>query len=109
MSVAAANGTLHLQRVPALWQDRVRDYVVLVDGEEAGRIANDATLALPLAAGEHRVRLAIDWCRSPEVRINVPADGTVAMACGPNANPLLVLLYISVWRDRYLWLRHDAA
>ena len=108
MSVGTATGTLQLRRVPALWQDRVREYEVLVDGEEAGRIANDATLALPLAAGEHRVQLVIDWCVSPELRIAVPAGGTVRLECGPNANPLLALLYISLWRNRYLWLRPAA-
>ena len=41
--------------------------------------------------------------------LTVPADGTVAMVCGPNANPWLVLLYIRLWRNRYLWLRPAAA
>lgn len=104
-----ATGTLHLRRIPALWQDRVRGYVVRVDGQEAGRIANDATLDLPLPAGEHRVQLIIDWCCSPELRVTVPPGGTVRLECGPNATPLLVLLYISVWRNRYLWLRPASA
>jgi len=103
-----AVGTLHLRRVKAFWQDRGRDYVVLVDGRETGRIGNDGELSLRLPAGEHRVRLAIDWCGSPECGITVPADGTVKLECGPSATPFLALLYISVWRNRYIWLRPAA-
>jgi hypothetical protein len=103
-----AMGTLQLQRVKAFWQDRARDYVVMVDGREVGRIADGAALSIPLPAGEQLVQLVIDWCRSPEQRVTVPAGGTVRLECGPNATPLLALLYVSLWRNRYLWMRPAA-
>lgn len=96
---------LMLHRRASLWQDRVRDYHLLLDGREAGRVANGATLRLELSPGHHTLQMAIDWCRSPPLEISLAEGESARLECGANAHPLLALLYISLWKDRYLWLR----
>lgn len=93
-----------IHRVNARWQDRFRDYRVMVDGREVARVGNDSSASVSVDPGTVDVQLQVDWCRSPTVRLDVGADETVHLECGPNANPLLALIYIVFMRDNYLWL-----
>lgn len=86
------------------WQDKLRRYQILVDGEPAGTIAEGAQVSLPVTPGRHQVQLKIDWCSSPELNVDVPPGGVVQLDCGPSAHPVLALLYITFYRRRYLWL-----
>lgn len=99
---------LVISREKALWQDRARQYAVVVDGEEVGKIGNGGELSVDLAPGSHTVQMRIDWCSSPALEVSLQAGNTVYLACGPAANPLLGGLYVTVWKDRYLWLRQVA-
>ncbi|MBE8715942.1 hypothetical protein C4F51_01905 [Cellvibrio sp. KB43] len=96
---------LVVRRTKALWQDRVRDYTIFVDGNEVGRIGNDTKAIIQVEPGAHTVCLKIDWCHSPEVKVLISPGETVHLECGPNANPFLVLFYIAFWKDKYIWLR----
>ncbi len=96
---------LVVRRSKSLWQDRVRDYTVLVDGKEAARIGNNSETTIEIDPGTHSVRLQIDWCHSPEIEVSVSSDDTIRLECGPNANPFLVIFYITLWKNRYIWLR----
>jgi hypothetical protein len=98
-----------LRRKAALWADRFRDYEILVDGEPAGAIGNGGEIRIPVPPGRHTVRMKIDWAWSPEVTVEAEAGTERVLACGPNAHPLLVLLYITVLAKHYLWLRDSGA
>jgi hypothetical protein len=97
--------TLIIRRQKTKWQDKFRDYGVLLDGREVSRIGNGDEIQLPIQAGSHLVQLKIDWCYSPELRINAAQDEKIYVECGPNSSPLTVLLYITLLRKKYLWLR----
>lgn len=96
---------LILRRIPGAWQDRLRSYRVIVDGQEVARIANGAEVTIPLAPGGHVVHLRVDWCRSPLLRITVAPGQPAILECGPNAKPWFALVYITLLRHKYLWLR----
>ncbi|PQO94040.1 hypothetical protein C5614_22205 [Massilia phosphatilytica] len=104
---------LIVRRRAAWWQDRMRDYIVLVDGSECGRVGNDAEVRVHVAPGRHRVQLKIDWCGSPAVDVDVPEGATQVLDCGPNAMPLTAIFYVIFRTGHYLTLqpgaRHDAA
>ncbi len=89
------------------WQDRARDYHVLVDGEMRASVANGESCTLPVTPGNHTVQMKIDWCYSPLETVAVDNSGAVVLECGANAHPLLALLYVSVWRNNYIWLRRS--
>lgn len=96
---------LVIRRAHASWADRFRDYRVLVDGQQRALIGDDATVQIPVTPGEHLVRLKIDWCGSQEMRVNVGHGEIVRLECRANSNPLKMLFYISIFRDRYVSLK----
>ena len=96
---------LIIRRAMAVWQDRARDYRIVVDGRTVGRVANGAEVRVALTPGAHQVRMKIDWCRSPDLDVVVGEGEEIRLDCGPNASPLLTLFYATLWRHKYLWLR----
>lgn len=98
-----------VSRATALWQDRGRNYRIVVDGHDAGTIGNNGEARIAVTPGRHRVHMQIDWCRSPEVEVDVGAGTERMLECGPNTNPFLSFLYVTVWKDKYLWLRDSGS
>lgn len=96
---------LVVRRKKALWQARIRDYIVLVDGLEVARVANGTEVAVHIKPGEHIVTMKIDWCRSKPLPVRVHDGQTVVLECGPNSSPWLALLYVTILCQRYVWLR----
>lgn len=86
-------------------QDIIRDYTVLLDGREVARVANGAETEVSVEPGKYSVQMKIDWCRSLALDVHVDSGETVTLLCGPNFSILLGLLYITVWRNKYMWLR----
>lgn len=82
--------------------DRLRAYTLLVDGEERGKLKQGETIETELGPGLHRVQMKLDWATSPV--LTVPGDSDVELRCAAAAHPLLALLYVTVWSDRYIRL-----
>lgn len=97
--------SLVVHRQKAWLTDILRSYVVFVDGREVARVKNGASVEVPLSAGQHRVQLGVDWGRSPELEVNAVAGEPTVIECGPNANPVTALLYISFIKNNYLWVQ----
>ena len=95
---------LVIRRLHAPWIDRARNYKVLVDGQQRALIGDDATVQIGVTPGQHVVRLKVDWCGSPEVAVTVPHGAIVRLECRPNAGALSALLYVTIWRNRYISL-----
>jgi hypothetical protein len=99
---------LIVRRCAAWYQDRMRDYIVLVDGSERGRVGNDADVRVHVEPGRHHVQLKIDWCGSPAVDVDVPEGTSQVLDCGPNATPLTVFFYVIFRAGHYLTLQPGA-
>jgi hypothetical protein len=99
---------LIVRRRAAWYQDRMRDYIVLVDGSERGRVGNDAEVRVHVAPGRHKVQLKIDWCGSPAVDVDVAEGAAQVLDCGPNATPLTAFFYVIFRAGRYLTLTPGA-
>jgi hypothetical protein len=92
------------------YADQLRDYRVVCDGVELGRISAGASREFTVAPGTHRLLLKIDWCTSNEVAFSIGAEQVVRFSCGSNLRGLRLLLafyYATLGRRRYLWLRQD--
>ena len=96
-------------RRPVAFGDKGRNYRIIVDGKDCGTIAERGEARIAVDPGRHVVRMKIDWCWSEPLEIDVQAGSERVLECGPNANPFLVLLYITVFKNRYLWLRDGGA
>jgi hypothetical protein len=94
-----------LLRRAAGFHDLARDYKVFLDGRECGQISNGGDCRLTVAPGSHRIQLKIDWCSSAEQQIHVGENEEFVMDCGNNISTVFaVMLYVSIWRAKYLWL-----
>lgn len=91
------------------WGDKWRSYAIIVDGREIGSIKEHTEVRVPVSAGTHELKLAIDWCRSPDFPVTVAEGKTVIIDCGPNANPFTSLLYITLFKNKYIWLKEADA
>jgi hypothetical protein len=84
--------------------DRSREYIMLVDGDELGRVRHGQDLTLTVPPGHHLVGLRIDWCRSEVLDIDLAAAEEVHLEC--RARPAWQALYwISLGRNRYIAIR----
>lgn len=96
--------TILLRRARGM-HDLIRDYKVFLDDREVAHISHGGECRFTVAPGAHRIQLRIDWCSSPELRVHVGEGEEFIMDCGNNvSNPLAVLVYITLWRGKYLWL-----
>ena len=96
--------TVLVIRRQASSQDREYPYRVTVDGRQRAEVGDDSTVQIGLTPGDHRVALRVKWCGSRELPFSIAPGEIVRMQCRPNVRPLLALLYITLWRNRYIAL-----
>ena len=94
-----------VRRAESRWQDRIRDYKVVVDGQVAARVSNGGEATVTVEPGTHTIYMAIDWGRSKPLDVAVCAEQTIELECGPNVKPFLALVYVTVLFRRWIWLR----
>jgi hypothetical protein len=99
----APSATIHLRRAPTRWADRARAYIICVDGNEQGRIRHREDIQFAVPAGNHRVQLRIDWCRSDSLDLSVEPGDEVFLEC--RSRPAWQMLYwVTLGRERYIVL-----
>lgn len=88
LAAAEGNGAavLALARAAGGWRDRARAYQVVVDEEPVARIRHGGRLDLPLAAGQHRVYVKIDWCQSQVIDVAARPGEVVRLYCAPGGS-----------------------
>jgi hypothetical protein len=105
--LAGSVGKLEIVRPKRGSADLFRTYHVMVDGEDMGEVKRGHSRLLYITPGRHEVHVAIDWCRSPSIDIDVAAGETVELICWPK-------FPVRRWRralanpDEYLVLAHSA-
>ena len=62
--------TIRIQRTSE-FQNLLRDYKLVIDGYEVGRIANGETKDFTTSIGQHTVTAKIDWCSSNDLVVDV--------------------------------------
>jgi hypothetical protein len=97
--------TLSLDRDSG-YADRVRDYRVLVDGLEIGRIANGEQRSFEIDPGPHELSVKVDWCRTDPIPFVAVKDLASRFQCGSNLRGIrlvFALYYARFARRKYLW------
>jgi hypothetical protein len=90
------------------YADRRREYRVLLDGLEIGRIGNGERKIFEVIPGQHRLAIRIDWCATDAISFLAVQDQIAKFNCGSNlrgANLVFALYYALLARSKYLWLR----
>jgi hypothetical protein len=78
-------GQIVVTRPAGFYQDAVRRYRILIDGQAAGRLKRGESLRHTVQAGRHEVVAKIDWSGSPAAQVDVPPGGTVTLKVGPGS------------------------
>lgn len=92
------------------YADRVRAYLVMVDGKELGRLKNGETKTFPLEPGTHKIVMKIDWCGSNTITFSLADGESARFTCGSSlrgTQMFFSLYYIIFARDQYLWLKQS--
>jgi hypothetical protein len=66
------------------YADRLRDYKVVLDGKEAGKVANGETIEFPIPAGQHSLSLKIDWCGSNTIQFTALEEDVITFDARSN-------------------------
>jgi hypothetical protein len=77
---SAADALIAISRGSS-YADSQRDYRVLLDGQEIGRLADGDTKSFPIIPGAHSLKLKIDWAGSNEISFDANTSQTVRFEC----------------------------
>jgi hypothetical protein len=99
------------------WMGLIRRLDVYLDNVRIGDLKPGETRSFEATAGAHRVHVQMDWCRSPDVAIEVSASGSMMLETGSRIGGWLNIFDlpgILLWPRRFLiiesvpWAHQDA-
>jgi hypothetical protein len=93
---------IQVRRRPEGYQDSLRRYGVVLDGNKVASVAKGESVTIETEPGDHEVHLKMDWARSRSVRISLADAQQVTVECWPRANPLLWPYWMTLGRSRYI-------
>ena len=106
LSPIVGDSIIRVTRTPS-WIDRLRDYRIVVDGVERGRLKAGSAVDILVAAGPHTVVAKIDWCGSPIANVSTESAAATTLDCASNLQGfrvLLAVIYVLFLRNQYLTL-----
>jgi len=91
---------------PKQYQDRIRNYLLLVDGENMTEIKPNSSTTVELPENARKIQFKVDWCTSPEFQIENIKNGSIIVknTMGKNwfSALFLPLYYITFGKGKYL-------
>ena len=63
----------------------------MIDGATAAKVKYGQSVTVAAAPGSHELQLAVDWARSPMLRLELAEGQELRVRCGPYGNPLVSL------------------
>ena len=105
------SGTVVVERMRE-WFGLLRKLRVYIDNAHVGDVRAGECRSFRVTAGEHDVRVSMDWCRSPSVRVNVAMSATIRLRARLRygiVGLLLCLFGIVFWPRRLFVLEEVAA
>lgn len=96
--------TIVIDRMKAPWRDRLRRYVIELDGEAVGRIGSAESVHLPVEDGEHHLRLTLSWASSPMRNVDVRGDDTAEFEARPGGTSWAAAYQMLFKRGSYIRL-----
>jgi hypothetical protein len=78
------NGVITVHRPRGGWRDFARSYRIEIDGELRGRLWRGQSMDVPVPAGRHVVRAAIDWTGSEDLDVDVGVGSCTRVRVEPS-------------------------
>jgi hypothetical protein len=92
---------------PFEYNGMLRSYQVVLDGKTVGKVANNDEIEIPLGAGQHDLRLKIDWCGSNTLSFSIAENETKTFE-GKSCNPFVSIYYVIFEHDNFLILKQTS-
>jgi hypothetical protein len=73
------------------YADKLRFYVILLDGKRVGKIWDGDTEELTVSPGQHSLSIRIDWCGSEIIPFTVEEGSSILFEVKNNCRGLRVL------------------
>ena len=99
---------IKLTRNCLYYRDRLRNYKIIIDGQNYGEIGNGETIDIDIESGQHTMYLKIDWCRSNKIDFHVLDNEILEFECANSMRGWRILfniIYITFLRNKYLTLK----
>ena len=93
------------------YPDLLRDYQVLINNKNKGKISNNSVIEFENVAINSSVQLQIDWCYSNKVILNQSADDTFVFLAKPACSGWKIIFYpfyITFLKNNYIILERIA-
>jgi hypothetical protein len=68
-------------------------YEIILDGDDVGIIFNGRSISIPIEAGNHSVKLKVDWGGSKEINFSVSEGEEIKFECEDSGSLLQVLFF----------------
>src|SRR5262249_24806466 len=94
------------------YADRLRAYVLLVDGNNVCELRNGEVQEVCVAPGQRSLSARIDWCGSKPLQFAAPEDGTLSFIVKSNLRGwriLLGLFYALCAPKSYIRIKQEEA
>jgi hypothetical protein len=95
--------TLKIQRL-LQFQSLTRKVEIIVNGKTIGKLANGETRNFTVKYGTHHVFAKLDWCKSPELTIDIPVDSTKTLVVNFTKSIFNAMYQCVFERNKYISL-----
>ncbi len=89
-----ASASIRIVRPAGDYASRMRQFVIVIDGEAVGGLSEGEAQTFAVSAGTHTVRAKIDWCRSRRLTLDLSEHDQAQLVCG---NPPLATMLAIFW------------
>jgi hypothetical protein len=95
--------SISISRSADCWVDRARQYAVIIDGTDVGRLKAGESAEFDVAPGEREVFLKLDWVRSRSINVSLSPGQRIGISCrSPSIASLPLALTVN--RRNYITL-----
>lgn len=96
---------------PKQYQDKIRDYHLIIDGEKVAKIKPNSTQTINIPDNAEYIQAKIDWCSSPKLYVKDLTSNKILVKNSFAGNFIkalfLPLYYITFGKGKYLTIENN--
>lgn len=85
------------------YTNKLRNINLWLDSQKIGEIRDGESIEFEVSPGKHTLIARIDWTSSNPIEFTIDSEQLIHFNLS-GRNPFLALLYITIWRNKYLKL-----
>lgn len=97
-----SEGRITVEREAGGYVAMLGSFRFVLDGTTVGRLKRSESISVEAPCGHHELHLAISWCRSPSLELDLDQGEEVQIRCRPAFDPLTSLFVSVLWPKHYV-------